>query len=151
MKRLARPLSGACRCGELRIEITLPPVMTAACHCRGCQRMSASAFSLTAMVPAAGFSVVAGVPVRGGIQGPQLDHNFCPNCRSWVFTRIASLPQFVNVRPTMLEDTSWARPFIETMTKHKLAWAATPAQYSFEEFPPMEDFQRLMDAFAASD
>lgn len=148
MNRPALPLAGACRCGELRIEITQPPLMTAACHCRGCQRMSASAFSLTAMIPASGFRVVAGDPVEGGAHGPQLDHYFCPNCKSWMFTAIVGVKEFINVRPTMFDGAAWTTPFIETMTRDKLAWVTTPARYSFEEFPAMEELPGLIEAFA---
>ena len=56
------PMEGSCRCGATRIRITAPPLMTAACHCRGCQKMAASAFSLTAMVPTEGFEVIGTVP-----------------------------------------------------------------------------------------
>ena len=51
--------------------------MTAACHCAGCQRMSASAFSLTAMVPAA-LAVTQGNTVAGGLRGPELEAQFLP-------------------------------------------------------------------------
>jgi hypothetical protein len=102
------PCVGHCRCGALRIEIAAPPVLTAACHCRGCQRMSASAFSLTAMVPAEAFKVLEGELVKGGIHGPNLDHYCCANCKSWVFTRIVGFDAFVNVRPT-ISTTSGGR------------------------------------------
>ena len=38
---------GGCRCGRVRLRVEAPPLITMACHCTGCQRMSASAFSLT--------------------------------------------------------------------------------------------------------
>ncbi len=42
----------ACMCGQVRMRVSVPPVMTMACHCKGCQKLSASAFfSLTAMIP----------------------------------------------------------------------------------------------------
>ena len=63
MKAPDLPAVGRCRCGQLRIEVSAPPIMTAACHCRGCQRMSASAFSLTALMPGDAFRVVDGEPV----------------------------------------------------------------------------------------
>lgn len=144
------PLTGACRCGQVRIKLTEHPLMTAACHCTGCQRMSSSAFSLTAMVPPSGFAVTAGTTVIGGASSPQLQHNFCPDCMSWMFTRIAGVDAFMNVRPTLFDDTSWFTPFIETMTAEKLAWAETPAVHSFEGFPPMDALQGLMDEFAAA-
>ena len=149
MKPTRLPLKGACRCGQTRFEITVPPILTAACHCTGCQRMSASAYSLTAMIPVAGFRVTAGEPVRGGLRGPQLHHFFCPQCMSWMFTRIEGM-DFVNVRPTMLEDSSWFVPFIETVTKEKLPWADTPAKYKYEGFPPEADYDNLLREFAAA-
>ncbi|WP_417493674.1 GFA family protein [Maricaulis sp.] len=144
------PLQGTCRCGDVAVELTAPPLMTAACHCTGCQKMSASAFSLTAMVPPYGFAVTRGETRRGGLGEGQLDHQFCPRCMTWVFTRIAGLDYFVSVRPTMFEDTSWFSPFIETMTQDRLAWATTPARHSFEAFPAMEDIPALMAEFAES-
>lgn len=143
------PMEGSCRCGATRIRISAPPLMTAACHCHGCQKMAASAYSLTAMIPTGGFEVIAGDPVRGGAPGDQLSHMCCPDCMTWMFTRIAGMDMFLNVRPTMLDDPSWFVPFIETMTAEKLAWAETPARHSFEGFPPMEAYEALMAEFAA--
>ena len=144
------PSSGRCRCGGVRVEITAPPLMTAACHCEGCQRMSGGAYSLTAMIPSAGFAVTRGAPVLGGLRGPHGQrHFFCPDCMSWMFTRIEGFDDRVNLRPTMLDDASWFTPFVETMTREKLPWATTPAVHSFEGFPPPERYQGLVDEFAA--
>ncbi|WP_417470439.1 GFA family protein [Maricaulis sp.] len=142
------PLKGTCRCGDVEVELTAPPLMTAACHCTGCQKMSASAFSITAMVPPDGFAVTRGATVRGGIGEDPLDHRFCPRCMSWMFTRIEGVDAFINVRPTLFEDTSWFTPFIETMTQEKLAWATTPARHSFTGFPPMDALPALIAEFA---
>lgn len=143
----ALPLDGSCRCGKVLIRITKPPLMTSACHCRGCQKMSSSAFSLTAMIPADGLEVVEGEPVECGTHGPDQDHMACPYCMTWMFTRITGMDAFVNVRPTMFDDCTWFTPFIETMTKEKLSWATTPARHSYDGWPPMEDFQSLMAEF----
>jgi len=51
---------GGCRCGQVRFRFTAQPLLTMACHCRGCQRMTGSAFSLSAAYPASGFEVTAG-------------------------------------------------------------------------------------------
>jgi hypothetical protein len=126
----------------------MAPVMTMACHCKGCQRMSASAFSLSALVPSEGFAVTEGEPVIGGLHGAT-QHYFCPYCMSWLFTRPEGADGFVNVRTTMLDDTTGLDPFIETMTAEKLAWAVTPAVESFAGFPAPADFGRLMQAYAA--
>ena len=95
------------------MRVTAPPLVTMACHCTGCQRMSASAFSLSAAIPAEGFAVTAGEPVVGGLHGASR-HFFCGWCMSWMFTRPEGMDWFVNLRPTMLDDPSWFEPLIET-------------------------------------
>jgi len=110
--------------------------------------MSASAFSLSAAIPTPGFDVIQGAPAIGGLRNPELKHYFCPRCMSWMFTRF--LPDFVNVRVTMLDDTSWFVPFMETWTSEKLPWATTPAVHSYPGFPPMEDFGRLSAEFVST-
>ena len=95
------PLEGGCRCGQVRIRIEAPPMLTMACHCTGCQKMSSSAYSLSAAIPSSGFSVIKGDPVIGGLHGAS-KHYFCPHCMSWIFTRPEGIDEFVNIRPTML-------------------------------------------------
>src|SRR5262249_10838388 len=139
---------GGCRCAQVRFKISAPPLLTMACHCKGCQRMTASAFSLSVAIPSDGFAIASGVPVIGGLHGPTR-HYFCPYCMSWMFTRLSGMDFFVNVRATMLDDPSWFTPFIETWTSEKLGWAATNAVHSFEKVPPFDQYQGLMEAFAA--
>jgi len=67
---------------------------------------------------------------------------------SWLFTRPEGLDAFVNLRATMLDDASWCTPFIETWTSEKLAWATTPAVYSFATLPALEEFPSLIEAYA---
>ncbi|MDB5453168.1 MAG: putative glutathione-dependent formaldehyde-activating enzyme, partial [Caulobacteraceae bacterium] len=125
MSTLKLPAEGGCRCGQVRLRITAPPLLTMACHCTGCQRMSSSAFSLSAAIPESRFEVTQGDLVIGGLHGPQAHHYFCPYCMSWMFTRPEGL-DFVNLRPTMLDDPAWYSPFAETYTSEKLPWATTP-------------------------
>ena len=141
------PWEGGCRCGQVRMRISAPPILTMACHCKGCQRMSASAFSLGAAIPSEGFEVIKGEPVIGGLHGANR-HYFCAYCMSWIFTRAHGIEAFVNLRPTMLDDASWFAPFIETCTKDKLPWASTGATYSFEAFPPAADWAGFMAEYA---
>jgi len=138
---------GGCRCGRLRFRVAGAPLFTSACHCRGCQRMTASAFSLSSGYPTDRFQILEGDPVIGGLHGAAR-HQFCGYCMSWVFTRLDEIGGFVNVRTTMLDDVPAAPPFLETFTTARLPWATTGAIHSFETFPPMERFQDLMDDYA---
>jgi hypothetical protein len=141
------PWSAACRCERVRMRITAPPIVTMACHCLGCQRMTASAFSLSVLVPASGFEVVLGETVIGGLGGATR-HFHCAHCKSWLFTRPDGMDGFVNVRATMLDDHGWFAPFVETCTAEALPWARTGAAHSFPNIPPPEAFGPIAAEFA---
>jgi len=142
------PWDGGCRCGRVRIRVTKAPMLTMACHCLGCQSMSASAFSLSIALPIDGLEVTQGDTVIGGLHGEPAHHHFCDWCKSWMFTRVEQFG-LVNLRPMMLDHHQDFVPFIETQTAEKLPWASTPAKRSFERFPAMEDYEGLMRDYRA--
>lgn len=147
MKEWKLPWEGGCRCGQVRLRVTKPPLLSAVCHCTGCQRMTASAFSLSIGIPSDGFEVLQGEPVIGGLHGPTR-HFFCPHCMSWMFTRPEGMDEFVNLRVTMLDEHSWFEPHAEFWTSEKLPWVSTPSRHSYERLPPMEEFATLLADFA---
>ncbi|HVY91032.1 MAG TPA: GFA family protein [Hyphomonadaceae bacterium] len=141
------PIEGQCMCGEVRVRATAPPIITMACHCTGCQKMSASAFSMSVMFPAQGFEVIKGEPVVGALHRVN-PYMFCPNCKNWLFTSVNG-GAFVNVRPAMFDAPEWAVPFVESCVSEKLSWAATSARYSFDQFPPPDQYAKLSAEYAA--
>lgn len=145
------PWDGGCRCGRVRLAITKPPLVTGVCHCRGCQRMTASAFSTTLTLPPDALAVTAGQTVVGGMHGGLAngEHHHCDWCKSWVFTRVPPEYGAVNVRATMLDDASWFVPFMETETAEMLPCAKTPAQRSYARFPEPSEFAAIIADFAA--
>jgi hypothetical protein len=140
-------IEGHCRCGQARFTVAGAPLITMACHCTGCRRMTGSAFSLSSLYSADAFALVAGDPVLGGLRA-QARHYFCPACMSWLYTRPAGMDAFVNVRATLLGDAAAYRPFIETYTSEALPWAQTGAVHSYARFPEEADFPALLAAFA---
>lgn len=140
------PWEGGCRCGKTRIKATAPPLLTMACHCSGCQRMTASAFSLSIAIPAEGFEVTSGKTILGGLHGIS-HHHFCDYCLSWLFTKSEGLEFFVNVRATAFDDHLWVVPYAETGIEEKFPWAQTSAKHSFEKIPPNETFTKLIAEF----
>ena len=84
---------GTCRCGKIQFKVSVEPLITMACHCTGCQRMTASAFSLSSLYPNNEFEVTLGEPVLGGLHGATR-HYFCPHCMSWLYTRPDGLDDF---------------------------------------------------------
>ena len=140
------PWDGGCRCGAVRIRVSRPPLLALACHCTGCQTMSASAFSLSLAIPTDGFAVIRGEPVLGGLDRDM--HHFCPACMTWLFTRPPGLDWFVNLRPSTLDDHRWFAPFAETWTSEKLPWAETGAAHGFAQVPELAAFEPLIADYA---
>lgn len=143
------PWDGGCRCSEVRLRVTKPPLLAGACHCTGCQQMSASAFSLSLTLPGDAIVLTAGEPLIGGTHHPVQHHWHCPRCKSWLFTRVEGFDWFVNLRPTMLDEHGWFAPFVDLWTREKLPWAETGAPRAYETAPDAEDWPALMAAFAA--
>ena len=140
-------MDGSCRCGRVKLRISAKPLLTMACHCTGCQKMSSSAFSLSVAIPAEGFAVTEGEPVIGGLHG-EARHYFCDYCKTWMFTRPQGVDFFVNVRTTMLDEPDRFPPFVETYTSEKLPWVTTSAARKYEKFPPMDDYPQLLNEYA---
>jgi len=109
--------------------------------------MSASAFSLSAAIQSDAFSILLGQPIIGGLRGATR-HYFCGFCMSWIYTQPDGFDSFVNIRITMLDDPRPYPPYIETYTSERLPWATTPAARSFEQFPPVEDYETLAREYA---
>lgn len=141
------PWNARCRCERVKLRITAPPLMTMACHCLGCQRMTASAYSLSIALPSNGLEIVEGEPVIGGLHGASR-HYHCPHCKSWLFTRPEGMDDMVNLRATMLDDHGWFRPFVETCKSEALPWAQTGAKHSFPNIPAPGAWQPLIEDFA---
>ncbi len=144
----ALPWLGHCRCGQVEMRISAPPMLSMVCHCRGCQRMTGSAFSTSLAIPVNGFSCSGLDPVIGGMHAPDQRHHFCPHCMSWIFTRFPPEMPFVNVRATMLDDCRWYAPFVETMTAERLDFVHLDVAESFEGMPPMEVFPGFVERYA---
>lgn len=141
------PWTGGCRCGQIRFKVSAPPMLSMACHCSGCQQMTASAYSLSLIIPSQGFEVTEGEPVVGALHGPNR-HLYCGHCKSWLFTQPQGLDYLINVRAPQLDDHSWFVPFMETGCDDALPWARTPAKHSYPMFPEADVFPKLIAEFA---
>lgn len=103
------PWTGACLCGQVRVQVVQAPVFAAACHCRACQKLTGGAYSLSLMLPSEGLTVEGETEI-GGLHNPVPEHHFCPSCKTWLFTRGIAGGQFVNLRPSLLDDGARSFP-----------------------------------------
>ena len=142
------PWNASCLCGQIKMRISAPPLVSAACHCTGCQKLTGGAYSLTLMIPPGGFEVSEGEPVLGALHRAESQHHYCPHCKGWLFTTAPSLQGITNVRSTMLDDARWVAPFIESNVTEKLPGVVTGAKHGFDGFPPPSEYGRLMQEYA---
>jgi hypothetical protein len=122
-------------------------MLTIACHCRGCQQMSASAYSLSEGYPSEAFRLVRGEPVVGGIHGATR-HYHCDYCKSWLYTEPEGVADFINVRSTMFDKVRAEPPFVETYVGEALPWASARGQRRYEALPAMDEWPQLIREFA---
>jgi hypothetical protein len=112
--------------------------------------MTGGAYSVSSFYPADRFAVTQGATVRGGMKtGP--DHEFCPDCMSWMFTSAKEIEGFINVRSTMFDDAVQHRPYVEMCRSEALPGTSSGAQRSYEGFPQESEFPELIAAYATWD
>ena len=54
------PLTGSCLCGQVRFEVTEPPVSASYCHCTRCQKRTGTAASPQARIVPGSLRITAG-------------------------------------------------------------------------------------------
>jgi len=141
------PYEGSCLCGTVQVRINAPALLTVACHCRGCQKFTASAYSLTTMFPKKNF-ICTGELIKGGLGTKGKDHYFCKSCLNFVYSQIGAAHDRINLRTSVLDDAALFEPFVEVMTDEKMRWTQVTAQHSYPQSPKnLEELQELMDAY----
>ena len=99
--------TGRCQCGEVCYESAGEPITLYICHCRECQKQSASAFGISLEVACAGFRITQGVPQywsRKTDSGRQLKCAFCPTCGSRLWHEYDPPAETLSIKGGSLDD-----------------------------------------------
>ena len=102
-------LTGGCNCKAIRYTIDADPIMVAQCHCRNCQRQSGSAFSVNVVAPAQAVNVTGSLTDYADddtLSGNVVLRQFCGQCGSPIFSRVAGNDATVIVKAGTLDDPS---------------------------------------------
>ena len=139
---------GGCQCGEIRYVLSAPPLTLYVCHCRDCQKQSASAFGMSMPVPRSGFQLIQGEPglwQRTANSGRIVACAFCRSCGTRVYHAPQRNREIVNVKPDTLDDASGLAPVGHVWACRALPWLR-PAMSGliYEEQP--QDFEALFQA-----
>lgn len=135
MEEISYPIQGSCQCGSITYELLAPPLMVIACHCKECQKLSTSAFSITAIVHSSSVEFHGDlkqwerVADSGNINGAK----FCPTCGNRIFHFNPSEPEKIKLKPSNLTDTRIIKPTAHIWVSEKQEWFQIPAGVSVFE------------------
>jgi hypothetical protein len=122
------PVKGSCQCGGVRYVLREPPLAVAACHCRQCQKLSTSAFSITAMVNAGAVEFQGEMREwsRVADSGNTTTARFCPTCGNHIYHYSPNHPDKIMLKPSTLADTGMITPTIHVWVREKQDWYVIP-------------------------
>ncbi len=125
MTNPALPLTGGCHCGALRYELSAPPLMIYNCHCTNCQKITGSAFTVSATVLEGALSFTKGAPARvewSADSGNRRFGLFCGGCGSRVANGQIPSIGMLSLRAGTFDDISWVEPVGDIWTKSAQKW-----------------------------
>ena len=133
--------TGGCQCGAVRYEIEGDPLDLYCCHCRDCQKQSASAFGLSLWVRRSDFAIVSGEPKhweRRADSGNVMRCAFCPDCGSRLYHEASDDPEIFSLKGGSLDDLSGLTPVGHIWVRSKQPWvdlAGLPGDLAFDTEP----------------
>ncbi len=121
--------TGRCQCGEIRYESVGEPIGLYICHCRECQKQSASAFGISLRIPRVGFRVTQGTPkywTRDTDSGRKLKCAFCANCGSRLWHEHVPALDYVSLKGGSLDEPVDVANAIHVWVKRKIPGIIIP-------------------------
>ncbi len=139
---MSRSFEGGCACSAVRFRCTAEPFVAYTCHCRACQRITASAFATCMQVPVEALTVTEGAPkqaVRTADSGNRLTTSFCASCGSALFVANSARPRTRTIYVGSLDQASEVEVNAHIFTNRKLPWVQLPDAHRI--FPEAGDFR----------
>ncbi len=128
MSQIRYPIEGSCQCGNITYQLLEPPLFVLACHCKECQKLSTSAFSITAVVKtdSVKFSGEMAEWQRIADSGNVNAAKFCPVCGNRIFHFDPAQPDKLKLKPANLSDTRLIQPTVHVWVSEKQDWVEIP-------------------------
>lgn len=124
-------IEGGCLCGNLRYSSEAEPVMQVICHCKTCQKVSGSAYSLNVGVPEDSLVVngdsLSTYEDHSGASGQAFFRKFCSKCGSHVFSHGPAYGAVAFIKAGTLDDPSWIDPTLHIWCDEKIPCVEVPA------------------------
>lgn len=121
------PVNGRCQCGSVRYQLLEPPLKVIACHCKECQTLSTSAFSITSMIKAESIKFEGEMHEweRSSDSGNRNVARFCPNCGNRIYHINPDQPEVIKLKGR-LENSDHVQPTAHIWLSEKQDWYEVP-------------------------
>jgi hypothetical protein len=131
-----RTWTGGCQCGAVRYVLKREEIAVYACHCRECQKQSASAFGLSAPFARDELELTGELASyrRATDSGSFTTGYFCPACGSRLFHVSDRNTSRGTLKAGSLDDTSGLSPRFHIWTSRRQPWVQLPP-----DVPQFED------------
>ncbi|MDP9138416.1 MAG: GFA family protein [Pseudomonadota bacterium] len=110
------------------------------CHCRECQKQSASAFGISLQVERSGFRLTGGDPrfwSRDTDSGRRVNCAYCPDCGSHIWHETGTTSETITIKAGSLDTPIDVSSAIHIWTTRKLPGIVIPeGAQQFPEEPP---------------
>ncbi|RVX69162.1 hypothetical protein B0A52_07138 [Exophiala mesophila] len=125
--------TGSCFCGNIKIEYSGEPAMTALCHCGDCRKISGGNYSNNIVVPSANFSITSGKPKeisKTADSGKSITSGFCPDCGTTLFRygdSFGGVDGMRIIKAGILDDVNVInsiKPGAELFSNERVSWVS---------------------------
>ena len=133
----------------MRFAVTGDAILAYACHCHGCQKLTSSAFTLSAWFPVAQFEFIEGETEIGGAHHEHRQIH-CAYCKGWGFTDFGDPDGFVSVRQVLLDRPDAFPPLFDRKLDEALPGVRSGAVREMpDNFPDIPGMAAEYAAFLA--
>lgn len=126
MDSASRHITGQCHCGRITYRARIDPDQVSICHCTDCQRLTGSAFRVTAPAAAHDFHLLSGMPRRydkHGDNGRTRLQYFCPDCGAPLYTTgLGPDAQMIGIRLGSIDQRDALAPVRQIWCRSRLPW-----------------------------
>mgnify|MGYP000675182951 CR=1 FL=1 len=123
------PISGSCQCGQVSFSLLSAPKMILACHCKECQKLATSAFSLTAVIEKKQLNITGNLAdwQRLADSGNTNCAKYCPSCGNRIYHFDPKNPEILKFKGiSSLNDTRFLMPDVHVWVSEKQEWFVIP-------------------------
>jgi len=127
MNELEYPVNGSCQCGNISYQLLAPPLKVIACHCKECQTLSTSVFSITTIVKAESINFSGDMKTweRSSDSGNRNVASFCPNCGNRIYHINPDEPDLIKLKGR-LQNSDSMQPTVHVWLSEKRGWYEIP-------------------------